>query len=120
MEDVDGMMKALRLLVPQFVCAALVAAWSTIPAPETVLQADPAQTRVEFTLASTLHTVHGRFQLKRGTIRFEPATGKASGELVVDGTSGATGNGSRDRRRYKDAFQRDRFPEICLPARFGG
>jgi hypothetical protein len=35
---------------------------------EFVVQLDPAQTKIEFTLGSTLHTVEGTFKLKRGTI----------------------------------------------------
>jgi len=45
-------------------------------AQETVVTLDPAQTKVEITVDSTLHLVHGTFQLKRGTIHFDPATGK--------------------------------------------
>ena len=37
-------------------------------AQEIVVQLDPAQTKIEFTLGSTLHTVEGTFKLKRGTI----------------------------------------------------
>jgi hypothetical protein len=35
-------------------------------AREFVVQVDPAQTKIEFTLGSTLHTVEGTFKLKRG------------------------------------------------------
>jgi hypothetical protein len=37
-------------------------------AQEFVVQLDLAQTKIEFTLGSTLHTVEGTFKLKRGTI----------------------------------------------------
>jgi len=81
---------------------------------QTALEIDPAQSKVEFTVGSTLHTVHGSFRLKRGTVRFDPATGKASGELVVDATSGDSGNDARDRRMHKDILQSGRYPEIVF------
>jgi polyisoprenoid-binding protein YceI len=65
-----------------------------------------------------LHKVEGTFQLKRGTIRFDPATGKAAGEIVVDVTSGDSGNEGRDRRMHKDILQSERYPEaVFIPDR---
>jgi polyisoprenoid-binding protein YceI len=61
-----------------------------------------------------LHTVHGSFLLKRGDIRFDAATGKASGELVVDATSGASGSGARDRNMHKNVLESARYPEIVF------
>lgn len=114
------MMRFLRFLVPQLACAALLSA-ATLPGPQQSLQLDPAETKVAFTLPSLLHTVHGSFTLKRGTIQFDPATGKASGELVVDAASGDSGSGARDRRMHKDILQSDRYPEIAFrPDRVDG
>jgi hypothetical protein len=42
--------------------------------------------------------VEGAFLLKRGAIHFDPATGKASGEVVFDAASGKTGNKSGDHK----------------------
>jgi len=56
---------------------ALVTLAGAACAQPTVMELDPAQTRIEFTLGSLLHTVHGSFRLKQGTIRFDPATGAA-------------------------------------------
>jgi polyisoprenoid-binding protein YceI len=103
------MMKLVNL-----VCAAMVAAASSIPAEDTVLQIDPSRTKVEFTVTDVLHTVHGSFQLKRGDLRFDPATGKASGELVVDATSGDSGSGARDRNMHKNVLESARYPEIVF------
>jgi polyisoprenoid-binding protein YceI len=83
-------------------------------AQEAVLELDPAQTHIQFTLADVLHTVHGTFKLKRGTLRFDPATGKASGMVVVDVTSGESGNGSRDRKMHKDILQSQQYPEATF------
>jgi len=83
-------------------------------AQPTVIELDPAQTRVEFTLGTLLHTVHGSFRLKQGTIHFDPATGKAGGQIVVDATSGDSGNGSRDNRMHKSILESARYPEIVF------
>ena len=87
---------------------------SSIPAQDTVLQIEPRQTKVEFTLADVLHTVHGSFLLKRGDIRFDAASGQASGELVVDATSGASGSGARDRNMHNNVLESARYPEIVF------
>jgi polyisoprenoid-binding protein YceI len=78
------------------------------------LEMDPAQSKVEFALGATLHTVHGSFQFKRGAIRFDPASGRASGELLVDARSGASGNDTRDRKMHKEILESQRFPDIVF------
>jgi polyisoprenoid-binding protein YceI len=114
------MMKLLRVALPQMACAALLCA-ATLPGLQQSLQLDPAHTKVEFVVPSTLHTVHGTFALKRGTIQFDPSTGKASGELAVDAASGDSSSGSRDRRMTREILQADRFPEIVFrPDRVDG
>jgi len=81
---------------------------------ELSLEIEPAQSKVEFTLGATLHTVHGTFQLKRGSLHFEPASGAASGELLVDARSGASGNDTRDRKMHKEILESERFPDIVF------
>jgi polyisoprenoid-binding protein YceI len=75
---------------------------------------DPAGTSIDFTLGDVLHTVHGAFTLQSGVIHFDPETGKASGSLVVDATSGASGSGGRDRRMHKNILESERYPEIVF------
>ena len=104
-------MRVVRSLSSFFVCAvALVGA--DFAAPE--MQIDPAHTKVEFTLPDVLHTVRGSFALKRGSIRFDPATGQAEGELVVDAASGASGSTMRDRRMRQNILETDRYPDIVF------
>jgi polyisoprenoid-binding protein YceI len=75
---------------------------------------DPAQTKINFTVDSTLHTVHGDFRLKRGSIKFDSATGQASGELVVDATSGESGSNGRDKKMHKDILESPKYSDIVL------
>jgi polyisoprenoid-binding protein YceI len=83
-------------------------------AQQTVLTLDPAKTTVFFTLHDVLHTVHGTFQLKSGAITFDPATGKAAGAVVVDATTGDSGNHSRDSRMHREILESARYPEISF------
>jgi polyisoprenoid-binding protein YceI len=90
-------------------------------AQESVLEFDPAQAHVDFTLSDVLHTVHGSFQLKRGTIRYDLAGGKASGEIVIDARSGNSGSDARDKRMHKNILESERYPEIVFtPDRVDG
>jgi polyisoprenoid-binding protein YceI len=75
---------------------------------------DPARSEIHFTLHDPLHTVHGSFKLKRGEIRWDRETGKASGEIVIDVTSGASGNGSRDRRMHQEILESRKYPEAVF------
>jgi len=81
---------------------------------ERVFQLNPGQSEVDFTLADVLHTVHGKFQLKSGVLRFDPATGAASGELVVDATTGESGSNARDKKMKKDILETQKFPTIVF------
>jgi polyisoprenoid-binding protein YceI len=102
---------------------ALILLASALPllAEELALELDPARTEIHFTLGDPLHTIHGAFKLKRGTIRFDPATGKAGGEAIVDVASGDSGGHFRDHRMHKEILQSDRYPEASfVPDRVEG
>ena len=83
-------------------------------AQETVLTLDPARTEIHYTLAAVAHTVHGTFKLKSGAIRFDPTTGKVSGAVVVDATSGSSGNDGRDSKMHREVLESQKYPEIVF------
>jgi polyisoprenoid-binding protein YceI len=88
---------------------------------ETVLELSPVQTRVDFTLSDVLHTVHGSFKLRHGTVHYDFATSKCSGEIVIDAQSGDTGSAARDKRMHKNILESDRYPDIVFtPDRVDG
>jgi polyisoprenoid-binding protein YceI len=93
--------------------AALILAL-TSRAQESVVQLDPAQTKIEFSLSGNMHTVHGKFALKSSSIRFDPSSGKINGVIVVDATSGDTGNGGRDKKMHREILESSKFPEIIF------
>jgi polyisoprenoid-binding protein YceI len=102
-------------------CAALIPS-AAAPQPqmapaavsEVVLAADPAQSKVHWILDSTLHTVHGTFGLKSGTLHFDTQTGKAGGEIIVYAPSGESGNSSRDKRMHKEILETEKYPEVVF------
>ena len=81
---------------------------------EVTLNLDPAQSRLTWTLGSTLHNVHGTFSLKSGTMKFDPASGSARGEFIAYATSGESGNDSRDKKMHNEILESARFPDIVF------
>ncbi|HLI84221.1 MAG TPA: YceI family protein [Bryobacteraceae bacterium] len=53
----------------------------------------------------------GWFNLTRGTVEYDFASGKSSGKLVIDARSGQSGNGARDKRMHRTILESDRYPE---------
>ena len=87
---------------------------SLAAAQQVKVDLDPAQTKIEWTLVATMHTVHGTFKLKSGSITFDAKTGDASGELMVAAASGETDNASRDKKMQKDVLESQRYPDITF------
>jgi polyisoprenoid-binding protein YceI len=75
---------------------------------------DPASTAIHWTLNTTVHTVHGTFKLKSGLFRIDPATGDASGIIVIDATSGESGDGARDKRMDNLVLETGKYPTITF------
>src|SRR5947208_243006 len=93
---------------------ALLCSAAAAPPQQRKLEIDPSQSQVQFTVDSTLHTVHGIFQLKPGSIQFNPAGGPASGQLVVEAASGDSGSKSRDHKMTKEILEAEKYPEIIF------
>lgn len=87
-------------------------ALAALPGLAETFELQPQETRIAFTLGATLHTVHGTLRARRGSVRFDPATGAASGEIVLDAASAETGNASRDRDMHGKILESARYPEI--------
>jgi len=78
------------------------------------LSVDAAQSHLHWTVDSTLHTVHGTFIIKSGSVYFDPASGKASGAIVVSATSGESGSGARDKRMHHEILESEKYPEVIF------
>ena len=94
-----------------------------IPSPSAVLQesaktialaVDPGQSKVRWALESTLHTVHGTFAVRSGSLTIELATGRAAGEIVIDATSGESGNDGRDKKMHREIIESAKYKEIVF------
>jgi polyisoprenoid-binding protein YceI len=104
------MMKPLHTIL---VACVLLAA-PLLAAQPRVVELDPDATTIDFTLGATLHTVEGTLRLDRGEVRYDPGTGAASGEVVIDATSADTDSRKRDRKMHEKVLESDRYPEIVL------
>src|SRR5271165_1210409 len=99
----------------------LLAMRSVCAAQQMQVTLDPAQSKIEWTLGATMHSVHGTFKLKSGAVKFNPRSGEASGEIVVDATSGESGNHDRDADMHNKVLESARYPEITfVPRRVTG
>lgn len=109
-----GMRKPRSYLLSLWV--AVLALCFVIPASAQrgALEFDSARTAVHFTLKTSLHTVHGTFRLKSGKVDFDPTNGKVSGLLVVDATSGESGNNGRDSKMHREILESQKYPEITF------
>ncbi len=94
--------------------AFLVFATEAATAQDLALRLDPPHTSINFTLADVLHTVRGSFLLERGNLRFNPASERLSGEIVVNAKSGQSGNSMRDRKMHKEVLESGQYPEIVF------
>src|SRR2546429_9247966 len=86
-------------------------------ANEIILGIDPVQSKVHWTLESTVHTVHGSFAFKKGNLQVDTSTGKASGEIIVDATSGNSGNDGRDKKMRSEEHTSDLQSRLHLVCR---
>jgi polyisoprenoid-binding protein YceI len=97
--------------------AFLLSVVASLSAQQIQVTLDPAQTRIDWTLSATMHTVHGTFKLSSGIITFDPASGNASGEIIVSAASGESGNTARDSKMHKEVLESNRYPEITFVPR---
>jgi polyisoprenoid-binding protein YceI len=75
---------------------------------------DPATTAIHWTLNTTVHTVHGTFKLKTGSLRIDPATGNVTGLIIIDATSGESGDSARDSRMHSVVLESAKYPTITF------
>jgi polyisoprenoid-binding protein YceI len=102
------------LLLICFCLRAISAENPSLSAGPVEIETNPAKSAVRFTLGALLHTVHGSFKVKSGTVHFDPASGHASGQIAVDMRSGETGDSARDRQMHESVLESARFPEAVF------
>ena len=75
-----------------------------------IIHLDAGSTTIQWTLRGSAHNAHGTFQIKGGLITFNPATGVADGEILVDVATGASGNAARDGRMRSEVLETQKYP----------
>ena len=97
-----------------FALGLLLAVFAPARAQEMIFHCDTAHTKATFNLSATMHTVHGIFLARRCELHFDPASGRLSGEIVFDASTGNTGNDGRDAKMHKDVLESRRFPDLSF------
>jgi polyisoprenoid-binding protein YceI len=114
---------ALTALPVAVILASLVCSvpFAQAQAPKVTVHLDSAATDIQWTLSGSTHTTHGTFRLKGGVVSFDPATGAAEGELLVDLATGESGNPDRDAKMQKVVLESDKYPQASYhPTRIVG
>jgi polyisoprenoid-binding protein YceI len=103
-------MRSVGLVRSGALVLAALSLGTAAPAAEQTLELDAARTTIGFALGATLHSVAGELALVEGRIRFDAATGAASGEIALDAASASTGLALRD------VLGSERHPRIVFRA----
>ncbi len=109
----------------RLVCALLAPFFFGVTAmgqtPKVTVRLDPSATEIHWTLSGNTHTTHGTFRLKGGLVSFDPATGAAEGEMLVDLSTGESGEKSRDSKMQTEVLESSKYPEAFFhPAKITG
>ena len=105
MRKINGVFATIAVLVM------LGSQWAQAETHSVKVVLDPAQTEIHWKL-SGLHSTRGTFKLKSGEFIFDPSTGVAEGEILVDATTGESGNADRDKRMQDEVLESNRYPAI--------
>lgn len=104
-----------RALVPLTLCILLAQiAVAQTAAKKITVHVDPAQTQIRWTVREDLRTVRGTFALKGGILVFDPATGAANGEMLVDLDTGTSGDAKRDQMMKTQVLDSATYPEAIF------
>jgi polyisoprenoid-binding protein YceI len=105
LRKINGVFATIAVLVM------LGSQWAQAETHSVKVVLDPAQTEIHWKL-SGIHSTRGTFKLKSGEFIFDPSTGVAEGEILVDATTGESGNADRDKRMQDEVLESNRYPAI--------
>ncbi len=106
--------------------AFVVLALAALLAPAALAQhqtfaVNPDASEVKIALKTTHELVNGSFHIQSGSVEFDRSTPQMSGSVVVLAGSGKTGNGTRDKRMYKEILQVEQHATISFePKSYAG
>ena len=84
------------------------------PATKVTVHLDTEKTEIHWTLHTTLHTVQGSFRLKGGIMTFDPKSGAAQGEFLVDVGSGESGDKTRDEKMQSEVLKAGNIQKLSF------
>ena len=84
--------------------------WSSLQAQQVIFNFDAGKSQILWTLKGNVHTTHGTFHFRDSQLTANNSAGTISGDVVVDATSGESGNATRDGRMQKEVLESERFP----------
>jgi hypothetical protein len=76
--------RLIVLLLACVCCGSIATESPTFSGAFREIEFNSAKCTVQIALGALLHTVHGTFKVKDATVRFDPASGRASGQIEVD------------------------------------
>jgi len=100
----------MRTWVGFFIAAVASLAPVAARSEELILTLVPEKTQATFRVRAMLFDIDGVLALGLAQIRFDPATGAASGQITVDLRESKTGSRLRDWEMHKRVFETERYP----------
>lgn len=124
--NTNPLTRSISFVLPAMVLALSVAAEpqmtpshtkpsAATPAHNIEIHFDPGSTQIHFKLGSLLRDIRGSFQFKGGALAIDPDSTLAQGELLVDATTGRTGNAAHD-KQMQEVLESGRYPSIFFHA----
>jgi hypothetical protein len=101
-----------RLLLPILLMGLSLPASRAAHAETVTLRFDPSATEIHYTAGGALHRIKGTFALKVGQVAFDPTTGVAQGQILVDASSGHSNDKRFDAKMQTQVIESQRYPEI--------
>jgi polyisoprenoid-binding protein YceI len=103
-----------RSLCAAVLLTVLFTAAARAQSPKVTVNLEPAASEIRWKLTGNAHDTHGTFRLKGGQVTFDPATGEAQGEVLVDLASGKSGDRSRDSKMQSDVLESAKYPQASF------
>jgi len=111
----------MKITNQSYLLAPLLLLAPSVFAQHRVFNVDTEASSVAFSLGDVLHSVHGTFHIKSGSVDFDSAAPHIAGSVVVAAGSGKSGNDTRDRKMSTDILDAAHFADVSFtPAGYQG
>jgi len=104
----------MKISNQSFLLAPLLLLATNVFAQHQVFNVDTEASSVAFSLGDVLHSVHGTFHIKSGSVDFDAGAPRISGTVVVAAGSGRSGNDTRHRKMSAEILDAPHFAEVSF------